>query len=102
MLGDVAAVSENGFSLSPLTQSEDGTSSIAAADPSAAASNNISIVYGETCSFRKASLNTDTGKASYSDATRDDLKSRSSVAVYGKQQPSGKFLAETVFLITYE
>ena len=102
MLGDVAAVSENGFSLSPLTQSEDGTSSIAAADPSAAASNNISIVYGETCSFRKASLNTDTGKASYSDATRDDLKSRSSVAVYGKQQPSGEFLAETVFLITYE
>lgn len=58
MLGDVAAVSENGFSLSPLTQSED--------------------------------------------ATRDDLKSQSSVAVYGKQQPSGEFLAETVFLITYE
>lgn len=101
MLGDVAAVSENGFSLAPLTQSEDGTTSIAAADPSTA-SNNISIVYGEACSFQKASLNTGTGKASYSDATRDDLKSQSSVAVYGKQQPSGEFLAERVFLITYE
>lgn len=102
MLGDVAALSENGFSLSPLTQSEDGTSSIAAADPSATASSSISIVYGETCSFQKASLNTETGKASYSDATRDDLKSQSSVAIYGKQQPSGEFLAEKVFLITYE
>ena len=101
MLGDVAAVSENGFSLAPLTQSEDGTTSIAAADPSTA-SNNISIVYGEACSFQKASLNTGTGKASYSDATPDDLKSQSSVAVYGKQQPSGEFLAERVFLITYE
>ncbi len=101
MLGDVAAVSENGFSLSPLTQSKDGTTSIAAADPSTA-SNNISIVYGEVCSFQKASLNTGTGKASYSDATRDDLKIQSSVAVYGKQPPSGEFLAERVFLITYE
>lgn len=102
MLGDVAAVSENGFSLSPLTQSEDGTSSIAAADPSAAAGSSISIVYGEACSFGKASLNTETGKASYSYATRDDLKNQTSVAVYGKQQPSGEFLAEKVFLITYE
>lgn len=99
--GNVVTVSDDGFVLSPQTESEDGTVTMAVADTAETDSSNVSVVYQENCQFQTARIDTGTGTASCTDASAGDLKSQSSVIVFGEYQESGEFLAERVVVTVY-
>ena len=99
--GNVVTVSDGGFVLSPQTESEDGTVTMAVADAAETDSSNVSVVYQENCRFQTARIDTSTGTASCTDASAGDLKSQSSVIVFGEYQESGEFLAERVVVTVY-
>lgn len=99
--GNVVTVSDDGFVLSPQTESEDGTVTMTVADAAEADSSNVSVAYQENCQFQTARIDTGTGTASCTDASAGDLKSQSSVIVFGEYQESGEFLAERVVVTVY-
>lgn len=74
---------------------------MAVADAAEADNSNVSVVYQENCRFQTARIDTSTGTASCTDASAGDLKSQSSVIVFGEYQESGEFLAERVVVTVY-
>ena len=98
--GDVAAFSDTGLTLNPLSETEVGAA-IMSVD-SENAENLLTVNYMENCTFQLARINQSTGVLAIETASAADIKKETSVAVYGETNASGAILAEQIFLIRYE
>ncbi len=100
--GSVTEFSDNGCTISPATDSEDGLTASAAADGYEDEAEKVTIKYGENCIFQRAVMSIATGKATVSGAVKADIKKKTSLLLYGNFDDKENFTAAKVVIVRYE
>lgn len=101
MQGSVAAFSDNGCTVSPVTNVDENTAAVAAPGSEDDATN-VAVSYKEDCIFQIADINITTGKAAISDASVSDIKKQASLLIYGAFEGTRHLTAEKIIITRYE
>ena len=102
--GSVTEFSDNGCTITPTTSSSDGNAKIAeeAADGYEDEGAKVTIKYGDNCIFQRAVMSIGTGKATVSEASKTDIKKKTSLLLYGNFDDTENFTATKVMIVQYE
>lgn len=99
--GSVAAFSDSGCTVSPVTNEGENTA-VVAAPGNENDETNVTISYKTDCIFQKANINITTGKANISDASVLDIKKQTSLLIYGDFEDTHHLAATKIIIVHYE
>lgn len=101
--GSVIEFSDNECTINPVTNSDDGSTAVIAAEGHEEDEGaKVTIKYGDNCTFQRAVISITTGKASVSEAAISDIKKKTSLLLYGNFDDTENFTATKVVIVQYE
>lgn len=100
--GSVIEFSNDGCSITPTQESEDGKLAIEDAPGHANSDTAVTVNYQSGCVFKIANINTKTGSVNYSDADISDIKKQTSLIIYGDWSNKNNINATAVYIARYE
>lgn len=99
--GSVVDFSDNGCTVTPVTN-EDENTAVIAAPGSESDETNVTVSYQADCIFQIANISITTGKASISDASVSDIKKQTFLLIYGDFEDTYHLTAEKIIIARYE
>lgn len=99
--GRVVDFSDNGCTVTPVTN-EDENTAVVAAPGSENDETNVTVSYQADCIFQIANISIITGKASISDTSVSDIKKQTSLLIYGDFEDTYHLTAEKIIIVRYE
>lgn len=100
--GSVIEFSEDGCTINPVTNSDDGSTAVIAAEGYEEEGEKVAIKYGDNCTFQRAVISITTGKATVSEVTKADIKKKTSLLLYGNFDDTENFTATKVVITQYK
>lgn len=100
--GSVVQFAENGCTLNPVIEQDDGKTAVGAAPGSEDETLNINVKYGTDCVFQYAKINSKTGKTNFSEASFADVKKQSHLLIYGDAEDEHNVTASKVLIVHFE
>ncbi len=100
--GGVIEFSDNGCTINPVTNSDDGSTAVITAEGYEDEGEKVTIKYGDNCTFQKAVISIATGKATVTEVDKADIKKTTSLVLYGTFEDKETFTATKVVIAKYE
>ena len=98
--GHVIEFSDHGCVVNPVT-SDQVDEAVVAAEGYENEGAKVTIKYGDNCIFQRAVISIATGKATVSEAAKEDIKKKTSLLLYGNFDDTENFTAAKVIITQY-
>lgn len=100
LLGSVSARGDGQLTVQPQNNEKEGTAMVRAPG-SGTSDSDVCVHYDNTCRFERATIDTTTGAVQTEKVSAEDVKTSSSVAIFGKTQDDGSMQATRIVILTY-
>jgi hypothetical protein len=100
--GSVIEFSDNGCTINPVTNSDDGSTAVIEAEGYEDEGAKVTIKYGDNCTFQKAVISIATGEATVTEVDKTDIKKKTSLVLYGTFEDKETFTATKAVITNYE